>query len=282
MDLEASARQEYGRAGLDEADLAPDPIEMFERWMRDASEAGLHEPNAMVVSTVDADGHRPSRMVLLKGLGPRPGFVFFTNTDSRKGTELAGNPRCALLFPWHPLERQVRVDGVASRSRRPTSRRTSRPGRAAPSSAPGRRPSPAWSTREELAGVLRGCRGALPRARSRSPRSGAGTSSPATPSSSGRAARAGCTTGSATAGAPRAGYRWLAPYIRPRAWSVVFLVGLRRCLVRPRRCTAGSSLPCRVVASLPRLGFSSLADPATPRGAPLARPPSVMPSSNDL
>ena len=112
MDL-AGLRAEYGRAGLDEDDLAPDPIGMFERWMRDAQEAGLHEPNAMVVATVDAEGAPSSRMVLLKGLG-QAGFVFFTNTRSRKGTELAGNPRCALLFPWHPLERQVRVDGVAT------------------------------------------------------------------------------------------------------------------------------------------------------------------------
>lgn len=112
MDL-AGLRAEYGRAGLDEADLAPDPIAMFERWMREVREAGLHEPNAMVVATVGADGAPSSRMVLLKGLG-HAGFVFFTNTGSRKGIELAGNPRCALLFPWHPLERQVRVDGVAT------------------------------------------------------------------------------------------------------------------------------------------------------------------------
>ncbi|GAB6986943.1 pyridoxamine 5'-phosphate oxidase [Nocardioides pyridinolyticus] len=112
MDL-ADLRAEYGRAGLDEDDLAPDPIEMFKRWMRDAQDAGLHEPNAMVVATVGAEGAPSSRMVLLKGLGDA-GFVFFTNTGSRKGTELAGNPRCALLFPWHPLERQVRVDGVAT------------------------------------------------------------------------------------------------------------------------------------------------------------------------
>jgi pyridoxamine 5'-phosphate oxidase len=112
MDL-AGLREEYGRAGLAEADLAPDPIAMFELWMRDAVAAGLHEPNAMVVATVGADGAPSSRMVLLKGLSEE-GFVFYTNTGSRKGVELAGNPRCALLFPWHPLERQVRVDGVAT------------------------------------------------------------------------------------------------------------------------------------------------------------------------
>jgi pyridoxamine 5'-phosphate oxidase len=113
-DLElASLREEYGRAGLDEADLAPDPIAMFERWMRDAVAAGVHDPNGMVLATADADGAPSARMVLLKGLGPA-GFVFFTNTGSRKGSELTANPRCALLFPWHVLERQVRVDGVAT------------------------------------------------------------------------------------------------------------------------------------------------------------------------
>jgi pyridoxamine 5'-phosphate oxidase len=112
MDL-AGLRAEYGRAGLTEADLAPDPVTMFERWMQDAVEAGLHEPNAMVVATVGADGAPSSRMVLLKGLSD-DGWVFYTNTGSRKGVELAGNPRCALLFPWHPLERQVRIDGLAT------------------------------------------------------------------------------------------------------------------------------------------------------------------------
>ena len=109
----ASLREDYGRAGLDESDLAADPVEMFRRWLRDAADAQLHEPNAMVVATVGADGQPSSRMVLLKGVSDA-GFVFFTNTASRKGRELAANPRCALLFPWHPLERQVRVEGVAT------------------------------------------------------------------------------------------------------------------------------------------------------------------------
>jgi pyridoxamine 5'-phosphate oxidase len=112
MDL-TGLREEYGRGGLDLPDLADDPIEMFERWMRQSVDAGLHEPNAMVVSTVSADGRPSSRTVLLKGVGPG-GFVFFTNRASRKGEELAANPHCALLFPWHPLERQVRVEGVAA------------------------------------------------------------------------------------------------------------------------------------------------------------------------
>ena len=107
-----SLRQEYAAAGLDEADLEPDPVTMFQRWFAEVRDV-VHEPNAMVVSTVSPEGQPSSRMVLLKGVSD-DGFVFFTNTASRKGRELAANPRCALLFPWHPLERQVRVDGVAS------------------------------------------------------------------------------------------------------------------------------------------------------------------------
>ena len=112
MDL-SGLREEYGRGGLALPDLADDPIEMFERWLRQAVEAGVHEPNAMVLSTATPEGGPSSRMVLLKGVGS-DGFVFYTNHASRKGAELAADPRCALLFPWHPLERQVRVEGAAA------------------------------------------------------------------------------------------------------------------------------------------------------------------------
>ena len=112
LDL-AALREEYGRAGLHEDDLAADPVTMFEQWMRDALDAGLFDPNAMVVATADSDGRPTARMMLLKGVSDG-GFVFFTNTASRKGRELAENPRCSLLFPWNLLERQVRVDGVAT------------------------------------------------------------------------------------------------------------------------------------------------------------------------
>ncbi|HET6937453.1 MAG TPA: pyridoxamine 5'-phosphate oxidase [Nocardioides sp.] len=113
LDAVAAAREEYTRGGLLESDLLPDPISMFRKWYDDAYAAGLHEPNAMVVATVSADFAPSARLVLLKGVSG-DGFVFYTNTGSRKGAELAGNPRCALLFPWHPLERQVRVDGTAA------------------------------------------------------------------------------------------------------------------------------------------------------------------------
>ena len=149
---------------------------MFRRWFDEAVAAGLHEPNAMVVATADADGRPSARIVLLKGLDER-GFVFFTNTRSRKGEELAANPRCALLFPWHPLERQVRVDGTARRCRGPTWRRTSPPGRAAPSSAPGPRTSRgSVAGRERARDAYGEAEARYPEATYRSPTSGAGTS----------------------------------------------------------------------------------------------------------
>jgi len=106
----AALREEYTRAGLSEADLEPDPFAMFSRWFTDAAE--LAEPNAMVLATVSPAGQPSSRMVLLKGVDGR-GFSFFTNLTSRKGGDLEANPRCSLLFPWHGLQRQVRIEGVA-------------------------------------------------------------------------------------------------------------------------------------------------------------------------
>jgi pyridoxamine 5'-phosphate oxidase len=111
-DRYADLRREYALGGLVEADLAPDPFAMFRRWYDDATAAAVYEPNAMVVSSATTDGQPSSRLVLLKGFSEE-GWVFFTNLGSRKGTELTANPRVSLLFPWHPLERQVRVDGTA-------------------------------------------------------------------------------------------------------------------------------------------------------------------------
>lgn len=105
----AAERREYVDAGLSEEDLTASPFELFQKWYAEAS--GLLEPNAMVVATASADGQPSARMVLLKNLSDE-GFVFFTNLASRKGEDLAANPRAALLFPWHQLERQVRVEGT--------------------------------------------------------------------------------------------------------------------------------------------------------------------------
>ena len=110
----AALRREYGDAGLDHPDLASEPVSMFRHWMHHTVVAGLHEPNAMVVSTVSAEGQPSSRMVLLKGVDER-GFDFYSNYESRKGLELSANPRAALLFPWHDLQRQVRVEGRVER-----------------------------------------------------------------------------------------------------------------------------------------------------------------------
>jgi pyridoxamine 5'-phosphate oxidase len=106
-------RKAYARLGLAESDAARDPLDQFARWLSDAITAGLAEPNAMVLATASPDGVPSARTVLLKGVDPR-GFTFFTNTGSQKGQELAVNPRAALVFPWHELERQVRVVGPVS------------------------------------------------------------------------------------------------------------------------------------------------------------------------
>lgn len=109
----AAWRRDYTSSGLTEADLGPDPVVAFTRWLVEAQESGLHEPNAMVVAT-SVEGAASSRLVLLKTVDER-GFVFYTNYRSRKARELAANPACALLFPWHPVARQVRVEGTAER-----------------------------------------------------------------------------------------------------------------------------------------------------------------------
>ncbi|MDT3397294.1 pyridoxamine 5'-phosphate oxidase [Streptomyces sp. B1866] len=110
-------REQYRTAGLSEAEAAADPYEQFTRWFEQAAASGIHEPNAMVVSTADAQGRPSSRTVLMKGYDRR-GFVFYTNHGSRKGRDLLENPRVALLFPWHPLARQVLVTGYAERTGR--------------------------------------------------------------------------------------------------------------------------------------------------------------------
>jgi pyridoxamine 5'-phosphate oxidase len=110
----AALRQEYGERPLTEADLAPDWTTQFGRWFAEAAAAGLTEPNAMVLGTADAQGRPSARTVLLKGYDER-GFVFFTNYESRKGTELAADPYASLVFPWYPIHRQVVVCGEASR-----------------------------------------------------------------------------------------------------------------------------------------------------------------------
>jgi pyridoxamine 5'-phosphate oxidase len=114
-------RQEYARAGLAEADLDSDPIRQFTAWFGEAQAAGVPEPTAMTLATATAEGEPSARIVLLKGLDER-GFVFYTNYESRKGRELAENPRAALTFYWPALERQVRIAGTVARVSREESR----------------------------------------------------------------------------------------------------------------------------------------------------------------
>jgi pyridoxamine 5'-phosphate oxidase len=113
-------RRDYARARLDESSVSADPIVEFARWFEEAVKAELHEPNAMTLATATADGTPSARIVLLKGFDER-GFVFFTDYRSRKGTELAENPRAALVFHWPELERQVRITGSTTETDRPES-----------------------------------------------------------------------------------------------------------------------------------------------------------------
>lgn len=110
----AELRKEYTRAGLTEADLAPDPINQFQTWLQQAIEAGIIEPNAMVLATATRAALPSSRVVLLKCVD-RTGFTFFTSYESRKARELEENPRASVAFPWMALERQVVVAGVVTK-----------------------------------------------------------------------------------------------------------------------------------------------------------------------
>jgi pyridoxamine 5'-phosphate oxidase len=110
----AQRRNDYESVGLTRADLPEQPIELWRQWLAEAEAAGIAEINAMIVSTVDADGTPSSRTVLCKA-ADELGFTFFTNYTSRKGTALEHEPRISLLFPWHPLSRQVIVSGRAER-----------------------------------------------------------------------------------------------------------------------------------------------------------------------
>lgn len=111
----ASLRNEYSKAALDTHAVSQDPINQFTKWFDEAVNAKVPEPNAMNLATVNENGRPASRIVLLKGIEDNK-FVFYTNYQSRKGKELDTNPACALTFFWPELERQVRIEGVASRT----------------------------------------------------------------------------------------------------------------------------------------------------------------------
>jgi pyridoxamine 5'-phosphate oxidase len=107
-------RVEYRNLPLDRDQLDDDPVNQFTRWMSEAEESGIEEPNAFVVATADGDGRPSARTVLLKGAGP-DGFDFYTNYQSRKAAEIEENPIAAAVFLWVPIRRQVRIEGTVSR-----------------------------------------------------------------------------------------------------------------------------------------------------------------------
>lgn len=107
-------REDYSKHSLDESDVSSDPIEQFEKWIKEALKAEVPEPNAMTLSTVGAGNKPHSRVVLLKGI-ENDEFIFYTNHKSDKGAEIAQNPNVALCFLWLELERQVRIEGKAEK-----------------------------------------------------------------------------------------------------------------------------------------------------------------------
>lgn len=117
----SALRREYLSGGLDRSDLEADPVRQFRRWLDQAIELKVNDPTAMVLATVGEDGMPAQRIVLLKGLDDA-GLVFYTNYNSRKARELDSQPRASVLFPWHGVDRQVRVSGVISRTSQSVSR----------------------------------------------------------------------------------------------------------------------------------------------------------------
>lgn len=111
----SAQRRSYERGSLTRDSLDPDPVVQFRQWFTDATTTPeIIEPNALTLATVDPGGSPSVRTVLLKAYD-ESGFVFFTNYESRKSRDIAGNPRVALLFPWLALERQVKIEGRAEK-----------------------------------------------------------------------------------------------------------------------------------------------------------------------
>jgi pyridoxamine 5'-phosphate oxidase len=107
-------REDYRKSTLEEKNASENPFTQFDNWFKEALNSEIPEPNTMVVATVSKDGFPSARIVLLKGFDEK-GFIFYTNYDSQKGKELSENPRCAIVFNWLELERQIRIEGIAER-----------------------------------------------------------------------------------------------------------------------------------------------------------------------
>ena len=142
---------------LSEEDVDPDPLRQFERWFADAERAGAFQPEAAAVATATPDGAPSVRIVLIKQAGP-DGFVFFSNYESRKGHELAANPRAALMFHWEILGRVVRIEGPVERVSREESvayaRTRPRASQLSALASPQSHPIPSREWLEERAGEL--------------------------------------------------------------------------------------------------------------------------------
>lgn len=110
----ADLRRSYTQGGLEESDLTEHPIDLFEKWLKQAIDSQIYDPNGVVVSTVDENNQPYSRMVLLKDYD-RENLIFYTNLGSRKAQHIKNNPKVCLLFPWYMLERQVMFIGEAVR-----------------------------------------------------------------------------------------------------------------------------------------------------------------------
>lgn len=113
MDI-ASIREDYLMASLHESDVDKNPVIQFQQWFEQALQANVHEINAMILGTIDENNKPHSRVVLLKGIEENS-FIFFTNYHSHKAENIESNPNISLLFFWHELQRQVRIEGVATK-----------------------------------------------------------------------------------------------------------------------------------------------------------------------
>ncbi len=107
-------RHDFSKQTLDESDVNKNPFLQFEKWFKEAVDSKVNEPNAMTVATVSQAGQPSARIVLLRNFNEK-GFVFYTNYTSRKGENIADNPKAALLFFWPELERQVRIEGILTK-----------------------------------------------------------------------------------------------------------------------------------------------------------------------
>ena len=251
MRVDYGSEEKDGSPDLDVDWLADGWVVLLRKWIDDAERAGVAEPNAMVLATVDAGGRPMSRTVLCKSVDDT-GITFFTNYDSAKGAELAANPYASATFPWFALGRQVHVRGVCEQSHRGGHRRllVQAPARFATG-----RVGVGAVTADRVAG--RAAATTRTRSPSASPtsstsrfrRTGVATCSPPRPSSSGRAARTGCTTGfgcsrgRSSASSPSQVSLFAALALRARGSSPT-----------PPRCEHRTSVGCGWPASSPSSG----------------------------